>query len=591
MSDFDHISDAQADAFVASSESHQLPEGLTPVNNAPQTTEKKAKKKKAVVPFLCLGYNHGEYFYLPAGTKQIVTLEAKEHSRNSLLRLAGIGYWRTSYASDSEEGDGVNWANAVSSLYTQCHELGIFTSRKVRGRGAWIDGEEILFHAGDRILVTGGDAIDISDFESKYTYERGEAMEMADALPASDEEGQKLVELCNALSWRNGLMGRLFAGWCALAPICGVLEWRPHIWMNGASGSGKTWVYVNILQPLVGPTAMQIMGSSTEAGCRQTLRSDARPVIFDEAESENKAGQVRLQNFLHLVRVASSESGAKIIKGTAGGSSIETTIRACFAFSSIGVSAIDRADISRITKLELVRKGGPAGRNAFAEVKKLLAGSILTPGYSDRIRARCLTQAFQIRANAAVFAQALAVHLGDQRMGDQLGALVAGYWSLKTSAVATAEEAKKWIEEQDWSGFSLDAVDNDESRAVNVLLDHQLTLVTTLTERRTVGELIEMALDHTAEWHNEACGLLVRNGMRVNSENRTLTVSNSHASIAAAFSDTPWASKWSDQLSRMSGAKACSGAKFAGSTHRAVILPIATLFNEGATAVQTAIPF
>jgi nucleoid-associated protein YgaU len=31
----------------------------------------------------------------------------------------------------------------------------------------------------------------------------------------------------------------LLAGWIALAPICGAMRWRPHLWLTAAAGAGK----------------------------------------------------------------------------------------------------------------------------------------------------------------------------------------------------------------------------------------------------------------------------------------------------------------------------------------------------------------
>ena len=40
---------------------------------------------------------------------------------------------------------------------------------------------------------------------------------------------------------------------------------------------------------------MVVVGSSTEAGIRQSLRSDALPVVLDEAECNEKLDQQRIQ--------------------------------------------------------------------------------------------------------------------------------------------------------------------------------------------------------------------------------------------------------------------------------------------------------
>src|SRR3546814_8012987 len=88
---------------------------------------------------------------------------------------------------------------------------------------------------------------------------------------------------------------RSLAGWIAIAVICGALNWRPHVWLTGSSGSGKSWLLDNVIRPLIGAIAVYCQSNSTEAGIRQTLATDARPVLFDEAESEDAKAQVRIQ--------------------------------------------------------------------------------------------------------------------------------------------------------------------------------------------------------------------------------------------------------------------------------------------------------
>src|SRR3546814_12688673 len=85
---------------------------------------------------------------------------------------------------------------------------------------------------------------------------------------------------------------RSLAGWIAIAVICGALNWRPHVWLTGSSGSGKSWLLDNVIRPLIGAIAVYCQSNSTEAGIRQTLATDARPVLFDEAESEDAKAQI-----------------------------------------------------------------------------------------------------------------------------------------------------------------------------------------------------------------------------------------------------------------------------------------------------------
>jgi len=86
-----------------------------------------------------------------------------------------------------------------------------------------------------------------------------------------------------------------------------------------AARNGKTWLVDNIIAPALGDSSLTVQSNSTEAGIRQRLKQDARPVIFDEAEGESQHARQRMQAVLELARQASSDGVAEIAKGTAGG--------------------------------------------------------------------------------------------------------------------------------------------------------------------------------------------------------------------------------------------------------------------------------
>lgn len=521
-------------------------------------------------PFRVLGHDDGAYYYLPNSSQQIVALTANDHKHLPFLRLAPANWWEGIWPAK----DGADWKAAANALIQACHREGIFTPRRVRGRGCWIDGEHVLFHAGDRLLI-GNEERRIPTWASKWIYEQGQRMEADQAAPMANAEAARLIELCSMLNWKEPIYSKFFAGWCVVAPICGVLAWRPHVWVNGPSGSGKTWLINNILDPLVGRFALQVQSATTEAGIRQSLRSDALPVIFDEAESEDKRGQARMQSILELARQASAETGAGIVKGSASGRAQEFQIRSCFAFASIGVAAYLRADTSRITSLELRKDNTSEGRDRFDKLKALWSETVALPGYAAGIRARALANAKSIQANARAFAKAVAVKLGDQRIGDQIGALLAGAFSLTSTRELTQDEATQWVERQEWSGFLPDNADADEVRALSWLLDKSIRFETRdgKAYTRGVGELLQQYYHDTVHSDDaeDIRANLLRNGIKVESD--TVSISNHHPALRTLFENTTWADKWKDQFARVPGAVAVPGVRFGASTHRAVRIP------------------
>lgn len=524
-------------------------------------------------PFRILGHDGGRYFYLPNASQQIVHLAASEHRHLHLLRLAPVNWWESTFPGPK----GADWNAAANALIHMAHREGVFSPRKVRGRGVWIDGERTVFHSGDALHVDGRRA-DIPTFPTPFIYEQGQRLDFDAAEPLKAAEASRLITLCESLSWKESIHSRFLAGWCAIAPVCGVLGWRPHIWLNGPSGTGKTWVMNNILDPLVGKVALHVQSATTEAGIRQELGSDALPILFDEAESEDMRGRIRMQGILELARQASSETGAGIIKGSASGQAQRYLIRSCFAFASVGVAASMRADTSRITSLELRRLEGQQAHDQFAALKATWAATVGTQGWPAAFRARSLSLARTIAVNGRTFGQAVASRLGDQRVGDQIGTLLAGAFSLTSPRALTADEAAKWVEAQDWTSFEVKDDDKDEVRALSVLLDAHIRFETERgTVTRTISELIGEASGMvepyvSTEDQHKAAACLLRYGVKV--EDGSLCVSNHHASIRAIYRDTPWADKWHNQLARVPGSESRAGVRIGGGTHRAVRIPL-----------------
>lgn len=527
-------------------------------------------------PFTLCGYDRGTYYYFPDGTRQIVELSANQHTKLPLLQLAPWDWWADNFG----DGEKPNFTAAASALIEQQNQCGQFDSRRIRGRGYWLDEGRTVYHAGDRLFVDGEETA-IRDIDTRFIYEIGSPMMGDTAEHSCDTEGQQFLALCNSITWKSPIFGTLFAGFCAMAPICGALPWRPHIWLNGSAGSGKSWVVNNVLKPMLGDNALIFLGPTTEAGIRQKLRSDSLPIVIDEAESEDRKGQERMKSVLELARQSSSETGAIIAKGSASGSAIEFLIRSCFAFSSIGVAAQQRADTSRITSLEIVKAQSQAD-NRFEEIKKLRNETLGTDGFADRVRARVVANCKTIVENARKFSLAISNHFGDQRLGDQLGPMIAGAYSLQTSEALNDEKAKSWVERQDWNGFEVRADDTDEVRALNHLLEAKIQIDTEDRMRvRAVSELIRLATDPDAnsDHAEDADKALQRNGIRP--RDGVFFVSDSHSALARIFIDTPWAGKWKDQLRRVEGASVASSCRFSGLIQRATKVPL-KVFDKNA---------
>jgi putative DNA primase/helicase len=531
------------------------------------------------MPFRLLGSDKGIFYYLPDIGGQIVDLTPGAHSKNNLFQLAPLQAWESEFPGSK----GVDWDAAANGLIQRQLQLPKFSPRRVRGRGCWIDGNDVVFHAGDRLIVNGGAKL-ISRYNSpgRFIYSEGFDIPVDSGEIARNEEAAKLRDLCELLSWERPLYGKLLAGWLAIAPICGVLPWRPHLWLTGGAGSGKSWIISNIVHAMVGKTALNVQSSTSEAGIRQELGSDALPVVFDEAESEDKRSASRIDMILELARQASTETGASILKGSAGGQAMSFLIRSCFLFASIGVAAAKKSDTSRTTVLTLRKRDGNDQKEHFERIKAAWRDSIGVAGFSDRVRSRCLAFARTIRENSETFSRVAHEFTGDKRSADQIGALLAGAFSLGSPRVIDENEARDWMARQDWTGFQSEEVDSDERSCLNHLLSVPLRVdvsgtAYTVTIGEAIADIVAGGYDK-ASFIREAEVTLSRNGIRIDLIERRLIVANRHQALARMFADTQWPAKWHQQLERVEGAGKSGVTHFAGQVkQRATTVPFRAL--------------
>ena len=530
-------------------------------------------------PFRILGQDMGTFYYLSHASRQVVEINARGHNKIDLLQLAPLDWWARMFpGKDSDDAGSVNWMFAANSLMQ--HSLRrVFDPADIRGRGSWLDNGTVVYHAGDCLMVRNMPH-SLSSWQSEFVYQRGKRIKVEPVPAASARDAARLIELTRCLNLKNPIDHLLLAGWLVCAPICGVLDWRPHIWITGPSGSGKTWLIERIIRPLLGNMALYVQSNTTEAGIRQSLGCDALPVMFDEAETENQRDLQRFQQILILARQASRDSGGRIVKGTAGGNAQAFHIRSSFCFSSIGVAATQRADLSRITALELFKRHG---EDASQQWDALLAHWEATAANADwcaAIRNRAIELAEVIAANAHTFATACTRHLGAQRDGDQIGALIAGAFALTSGRKITLEQAAEWCAKQDWSTFAQNESDMDERQCLAHLLSGLIEHEDSGRRvRRSIGELITLALDHRAPDHERkpARETLERHGIGIRREG--IDVSNSHQELKRIFADTTFAGKWADQLKRLDGAKTIAASHFNRAQTRAVRLPM-SIFDD-----------
>lgn len=518
-------------------------------------------------PFKFLGFEKFEdklhFVFFIENNNQVVKYSAASLSKNSMLTLAPINWWEIHFP----KKQGFDLDGAVNWIIQAASFAGVYEPDRTRGLGAWMENGKPVIHAGSHLVVEGVET-DFKSHQSKYIYEAKRRLEFDIKNPIESAKSAKLIEMLQLIKWERDVSAQLLAGWCVVAPICGALKWRPHVWITGGAGTGKSWLIQTVVRKLLGNAGLAVQGDTTEAGIRQYLSTDARPIVFDEAEGEDRKSVERIQNVLNLMRGASTDDGGSIIKGSAGGKSQEFIIRSCFAFASIGIQVSQQSDRSRVTVLGIKNEVNERKRaETWKNIQKM--ATMLTHDYCAGIRARTIALMPVIIKNAETFAEAAAIELGSQRLGDQLGALLAGAYSLTSKNYISLQKAGEWIRAK--------GVQWDEERGLDQtkdelqLLDLLMSSLTRLdmpggsSAERSIGELVQIAaytLNDDRVHGDDAALRLGRLGFKIVDE--YIVVSNSSKWIKDILAGTAWSKNHGKVLMRIEGAKSFEGIRFGG---------------------------
>lgn len=529
--------------------------------------------------FAILGYNRDTYYIFQHGKRQIADITKGDMGEIGLIELAPLNWWEMHFPGERSK---IDTKAAAEFIIRTAEKRGIYDSSRIRGRGAWTDAGRMIYHHGGYLSVDG-QPVDITRIESRYVYELDKALPAPADEPLSSEDGEALLDLAKMFRWSKPGSAALLAGWVALAPVCGALRWRPHIWLTGGAGCGKSTILNDYAHHLLGGLDLYAQGSSSEAGIRQTLRADARPVLFDESESNEESDARRIQNVLSLIRQASTESEAQTLKGTAGGSSMSFHIRSMFCLASIQVALKQQADVERLTVLAL---RGKREETDAADSWQRLKDALYNVQRDETLPARLFRRSIDLLPitlkNIGVFTHAAAKHFGNQRDGDQYGTLLAGAWSLISTKVATAEEAAEMINQYDWSEHRDNAESDEGKRALSALMEAHVRIKGGIEV--TVYELICAAFGEPTDIvdldQNTANALLQRYGMKVKGDR--LLLSNNSDELRKLMSGSTFAADYRGVLLRVDGADRNDNkpSKFNGVQTKCISLPIGPIVSD-----------
>lgn len=557
--------------------------------------------------FRSLGYRNCQNYYMSLRTGQIFCYAPGAIRKNALLSLAPLDFWGTYFVSYGKDGRAtVEWDAATSAVIDSAYDVGYWDPKKEAGQGARIDQGRVVFNTGDQLWIQQepdgpGLVEQACNFFGEYHYTVGDSCGMPDfdaPFVAGDQEPRDLLDLISKINWRDetrNLSIMSLFGWLCISPICGVLPWRPHVWLDGQRSAGKSWIIENIISPTLGDYALRVKSNSTESGLRNMLHSHAFPLVFDEAEGGMDEDRKRVANILALARHSATPGDSIVAQGVPGGSGMRYySIASTFLMASITPQIEQSADKTRFARAKL----GPGhALPYFSKHLEQPAMELLTQSFSAKMIARMVIRAGSIAKVQALMVRALTACGIERRLADVYGTYAAGaYLLLEDGVPEDFTAALAWIEDTFHISGEITEIageisdEKDHVRLFRRLIAHPVRCESNIYGNRniTVGALIEMAItaleDDDAIDRKTAGRFLADVGIRLASGDKVakpddlvdgLIIHKNSPRIEEILKATPWATSYVDVIQHAENVKNGPTARFGGlGTSRSVIVPI-----------------
>ncbi|MCW5581905.1 MAG: hypothetical protein KIS72_11250, partial [Luteimonas sp.] len=500
-------------------------------------------------PVAALGQRNGVYWFVkPNG--EVVSI-----SYQQLTTMAGLSFlfdgdvaWLTESFPRTGRGGEVTGFVATAAgagLIRRCAEAGLFdASLQIRGRGVWPGPRgSVIMHCGDGVIIDGilwppGCRLDGALYRA-----------MPPIPPPADtaataQEGQAARDELAGWRFRHDSAPEIVLGFIGLAMLGAIPRWRAHLLITGEAGSGKSML-AEAAAAALGPLCVYY-NDVTEAGLRQTLTSEARPIVLDETE---KSGSLKVERVIELLRLMSSGRGAGSLRGSREGLAQQYHAVGCAALFAIDPPELKPQDRSRITEVEVLLPDPAALEQADNACRQLAA-------LGPKLLCRMLQRVAAFESSFANWREAL-VEIGcTARQAEQPASFLAAYWTLVEDTPISLDIARHELPRYLWmietASTTLD--DDVSQQCLNHLLASQVEQRS--GETLTLSRLIVRARSSRV---GDARGLLQAYGVRlVEDSDGSLAgawVANRHPQLNRIFAGTAWqGGGWRRALASLPGA-------------------------------------
>lgn len=388
-------------------------------NSITQGTDKDLIPRESI-PFQFIGFNDEAYYALPKNQNIPIKIGRGDKSiREKLNEIADPDWWFASF--NHQVADVLNGGmktvfdhqSAVKWFRREQIKRGMYNTDRLLGTGAHYDNGRVVVNTGLGVCTPSGDWSTYEAYTGHNTYTRSPHELVLGDKPWSIEESQYFIDQLRTFTFDSPFAYYAIAGYCALSPFASMLRRRPHIWITGQKGEGKSVLLKDLIYATTGEGyTVYKEGLTTEAAFRQTLKRDNRPIINDEFEINRREDQSIIDGVLTLSRIA--YAGESVSKGTSNQQGISFTTKIMFCFASINVNIRNDADRSRIVVCRMQQS-----RDRMKSIRNI-----------DGLRGRMFRRLESVNANIDL-ARILVEDAGySSREADTHAPFLAAYWMM-----------------------------------------------------------------------------------------------------------------------------------------------------------------
>jgi len=523
--------------------------------------------------YVCLGYDGLTNVIWSNPRRCVERLRSDQATLPTMKTLAGTSWILGRYLDKDEKGNSkLNTGRMQDDLIEGCQRAGKFTEVEMMGAGIWkvkLDGQpDLVCNSGDHLFSASGRPVRRIDGRRVFTESRDIGL-APDTPSATDAEVRELMDALTTWNWRNPADAIRVFGWSMYSSFSGAMTTRPHMYITGIAGAGKSTA-LSIIKRTLGGAGVKTDGiETTSAGIRQSLKHDAVAVLLDElgdskTHSPAEAARIRsIQN--QLLSGYNDDSGA--LKGTADGQGRHYSSRYTGIMAGIIPPEMQKQDRSRMLfcTLSKLAKGAPR----CALLNDLDRAELL----GQRIRMRLFREFSKFEQSIQVLKDVLLAKGYDDRDSDTNAPALAAWHVLTTGQILDPVSAGTLADRAGLGNpADLDTGPTNERSCADWLLCY-----IPKNSALPVGELIEKVRNGMTEYAQP----LEMLGLKVSQDDR-LHICNASAvqGLRELYAGTTWSNGgWATVFSRIEGATP-SVMRFAGKSQRVASVPLAWLFEE-----------